>query len=46
MRVPPTGKQVVVGVVDLARFEDGKVVEQWGQSDLLGLLQQLGAIPT
>lgn len=45
MRVAPTGKQIVVGVVDVARFEDGKVVEQWGQSDLLGLLQQLGAIP-
>ena len=46
MRVPPTGKQIAVGVVDVARFEDGKVVEQWGQSDLLGLLQQLGVIPT
>ena len=45
MRVPPTGKQIVVGAVDVARFEDGKVVEQWGQTDLLGWLQQLGAIP-
>lgn len=45
MRVPPTGKQIVVGAVDVARFEDGKVVEQWGQTDMLGLLQQLGAIP-
>lgn len=46
MRIPPTGKQIAVGAVDVARFEDGKVVEQWGQTDLLGLLQQLGAIPT
>ena len=45
MHVPPTGKQIVVGAVDVARFEDGKVVEQWGQTDMLGLLQQLGAIP-
>ena len=46
MRVAPTGKQIAVGAVDVARFEDGKVVEQWGQTDLLGLLQQLGAVPT
>jgi steroid delta-isomerase-like uncharacterized protein len=45
MRVPPTGKQIEVGAVDVARFEDGKVVEQWGQTDMLGLLQQLDAIP-
>lgn len=45
MRVSPTGKQIVVGAVDVARFEDGKVIEQWGQTDMLGLLQQLGAIP-
>lgn len=45
MRVPPTGKQIEVGAVDVARFEDGKVVEQWGQTDMLGLLQQLGALP-
>ena len=46
MRVPPTGKQIVVGAVDVARFEDGKVAEQWGQTDMLGLLQQIGAVPT
>ena len=43
---PPTGKQIAVGAVDIARFEQGKIVEQWGQTDMLGLLQQLGAIPT
>jgi hypothetical protein len=26
-------------------FRDGKVVEQWEYSDMLGLLQQLGVIP-
>ena len=46
MCVPPTGKQIVVGAVDVARFEDGKVAEQWGQTDMLGLLQQIGAVPT
>jgi hypothetical protein len=27
------------------RLRDGKVVERWNESDLLGLLQQLGAVP-
>lgn len=46
MRIAPTGKQIAVGAIDVARFEDGKVVEHWGQTDMLGMLQQLGAIPT
>ena len=45
LRVSPTGKQVVVGALDVARFENGKIVEQWGITDTLGLLQQLGAVP-
>ena len=45
LRVPPTGKTIQVGAVDVARFEGDKIVEQWGQTDLLGLLQQIGAVP-
>ena len=45
MRVAPTGKPMQVGAVDIARFENGKIVEQWGQTDMLGLMQQIGAIP-
>lgn len=45
LRVPPTGKIIQVGAVDIARFAGGKIVEQWGQTDLLGLMQQIGAIP-
>jgi hypothetical protein len=30
----------------LARFEEGKVAELWHNYDMLGLLQQLGFIPT
>lgn len=43
MRIAPTGKQVAVVAIDIARFVDGKVVEHWGQTDTLGLLQQLEA---
>jgi predicted ester cyclase len=29
-----------------ARFQDGKIVERWQVHDDLGLLQQIGALPT
>lgn len=41
--IPPTGKQVVVGLVDMVRIEDGQFVEQWGGPDMLDLVRQLGA---
>lgn len=44
--IPPTGKRIHVQFHDLWRFENGKWAEYWGQADLLGLMQQLGAIPT
>lgn len=43
--VPPTGKMVTVGLVDILRLDGGKIVERWGQFDALGMLQQLGAVP-
>jgi predicted ester cyclase len=44
--IPPTGKQVVVSNIHICRLNDGKIVEHWGHGDDLGMLQQLGAIPT
>ena len=41
----PTGKWVEVTSVGLDRVEAGKVVEGWGELDMLGMLQQMGAIP-
>jgi hypothetical protein len=32
--------------VQIARFRDGKMVERWGSSDQLGILQQIGARAT
>ena len=29
----------------MLRIEDGKIVEQWAQSDDLGMLRQLGIVP-
>ena len=45
MGIAPTGKQVSVSAIDIARIVEGKIVEHWGQMDTFGLLQQLGALP-
>lgn len=42
---PPTGKRMSVRGLQIARFEDGMVVERWGMTDVLGILQQIGAVP-
>lgn len=44
--LPATGKKVVVNGQTIVRFVDGKVVERWNAADMLGLMQQLGAIPS
>jgi steroid delta-isomerase-like uncharacterized protein len=41
--VAPTGRRISARGVQIARFEDGKLVERWGSSDQLGILQQIGA---
>ena len=43
MGIPPTGRQIRARGVQMARFADHKIVERWGSSDQLGILQQLGA---
>lgn len=43
--VAPTGKHVSARGMQIARFENGKIVERWGSSDELGMLKQLGVLP-
>lgn len=45
MGVPPTGKEVEMTGLTFNRVADGKIVEQRENADMMGLLQQLGAIP-
>lgn len=45
MGVPATGKAVLVPGMTMLRLANGKCVERWNQADMLGWLQQLGAIP-
>ncbi len=42
--VAPSGKRIEVRGVQIGRFENGKLVERWGSSDELGIMQQIGAI--
>ena len=44
--VPPTGRAVEMAGIHVVRIIDGKIAEHWGSNDDLGLLRQLGAIPT
>lgn len=40
--IPATGKEVCWHQIYWYKIADGKIVEYWGEQDLLGLLQQLG----
>jgi len=44
--IPPTGKQVTYTGITINRLADGKIVEDRFEGDVLGLLQQIGALPT
>jgi len=44
--VPPTGKKIEVNAMNIYRFSNSEILEEHGQPDLLGLLQQIGAVPT
>jgi predicted ester cyclase len=43
--IPPTGKQVAFTSTEVYRVAGGRLAEEWVELDMLGLLQQLGAIP-
>ena len=44
--VSGAGKQVEMWSIEINRFENGKIVETWIAYDRLGVMQQLGTIPT
>jgi predicted ester cyclase len=43
--IPPTGRQLELRGINMFKVKDGRVVAQWAQLDILGLLQQIGAFP-
>jgi hypothetical protein len=44
--VAATSRRVKVSGISIYPMAGGKIVEEWWLEDLLGLIQQLGAIPT
>ncbi len=44
--IPATGKQLTVAGIDIYRYEGGKRVETWRQWDALGMMRQLGVVPS
>jgi steroid delta-isomerase-like uncharacterized protein len=45
MGIPPSGKAVDFGMIEIQRITGDKIVEGWVQFDALSMLQQVGAIP-
>jgi steroid delta-isomerase-like uncharacterized protein len=43
--IPPTGKRVEVAGMGIDYFSGGKISESWEYYDVLGMMQQMGAIP-
>jgi steroid delta-isomerase-like uncharacterized protein len=46
MGVPVTGGQATLTGISIYRIANGKIVEDWSNTDMMGLMQQLGAIPS
>lgn len=44
--IPPTGKALEFTASDIFQMAGGKVIESWHNVDDLGLLQQIGVIPS
>src|SRR5215204_4609645 len=44
MGIPPTGNRINFTGISIYRIEGGQIAESWGVSDLLGMMQQLGAV--
>lgn len=43
--ITPTGVRVHFDVTDIFRVADNKLVEHWAVRDMMGLMQQIGAVP-
>lgn len=43
--IKPSGKRIKVTSIGIDRIVDGMIVEGWGELDMFGMMQQMGAIP-
>jgi len=46
MGIPPSGRSVSMGLIDIVRILDGRFAEHWSMGDTLDMMRQLGAIPS
>jgi predicted SnoaL-like aldol condensation-catalyzing enzyme len=44
-RAPRTGNDLSMTSITIHRISDGKLIEKWAEKDVLGFLQQIGALP-
>lgn len=45
MGVAPAGKEVTITGISILHIVGGKIVEEWGEMNILGMMQQLGVLP-
>jgi steroid delta-isomerase-like uncharacterized protein len=43
--IHPTGRQIRVSGINMYHIAEGKIAEEWEQTDSLSMLRQLGALP-
>jgi steroid delta-isomerase-like uncharacterized protein len=46
MGIPASGKPVAMSGITIERVVEGRITESWTQYDAVGLLQQVGAMPS
>ncbi len=46
MGIAPTGNRVEVAGMVISRISGGKIAESWSNYDVMGMMQQLGVIPS
>jgi predicted ester cyclase len=46
MGIAPTGRRVSIAGMTIDRLADGKIAESWDNYDAMGMMQQLGVIPS
>lgn len=46
MGIAPTGTRVTVGGIEVDRVSGGRIQETWVNYDALGMMQQLGVVPS
>ena len=46
MGIAPTGNRVTIRGITIHRIGEGKIIEEWENWDALGMMQQIGAIPS